>query len=144
MVGLIDIVPLVERVNVRGHEVEVRGINVMQLGLLIWQSSDFRRLAETNRLDLEAIIGLGAPIIAKLITASCADRFTEESASNLSPGEQAEILAKIIKVNAPSGLGPFVEVMDLLGRLGVPEAPAFSTNSGTRSLNSEPTAIPTQ
>lgn len=144
MVGLIDIVPLVERVTVRGHEVEVRGINMSQLGQLIFESSEFRRLAETNRLDLESMLGLGGPMIAKLIAACCQGSITEQSAANLSPGEQAELLVKIIKVTLPTGFGPFVELWEAAWRAGGSKAAASSTNSGTHSPSSERTAIPMQ
>jgi hypothetical protein len=148
MVGLIDIVPLVERVTIRGHEVEVRGLDLTQLGLLLWRFPEFRKLYETRRLDVEALLAAGAPAVAALVAASCPDTITEESARNLAPGEQAEILAKILKITMPSGVGPFVEILGTLAlgnqAAAVPSVLALVTNSGILPASSAPTASPMQ
>src|SRR5262245_54391475 len=150
MVGLIDIVPLVERVTVRGHEVEVRCIDLTTLGLMAWQFPEFRRMWETRNFGAEEILMLSGPMIARLIAAACPDTITEESARNLSPGEQAEIVGKIFKVTfGDKGLRPFGELMaTLMGTINQPAAApsvlALVTNSGSSPRSSSHTGTATQ
>jgi hypothetical protein len=145
MVGLIDIVPLVERMTIRGKEVEVHGIDLTQLGQLIWEFPEFRRLYETRQLTAAALLGLGTPMVAKLIALACPGRIDEGGARNLAPGEQAEIVARIFKITMPTGIGPFVQVMEAIGGpVAVQSALASVTNSGTPPSSSEPMASPMQ
>jgi hypothetical protein len=148
MVGLIDIVPLVERVKIRDYpEIEVRGLNVTQLGLLVWRFPELRRLVEApQQTRLEMLLAIGTTAIARIIATACPDQLTEEAASNLAISEQAEIITAMLKVMFPSDIRPFVELVRqatewiVAPRAFAPNVAAMVTNSGTPPPSSEPTA----
>ena len=133
MAGLVDIVPAIETVEVRGQQLEVTGLTVEGIGSLLMRFPELRKMFETRSLDVEALLKSSDKLIAAVIaagTGSAANRAAEKAANGLSLGEKAEVVAAIIRVTMPKGVGPFVRLMDAVGMDNVgPSATASATTS---------------
>jgi hypothetical protein len=119
MVGLLDLRPRPVSVRINGGEIDVRGVSADGVAYLFGK---FPELADkiTNKTvavgDLMTIGRGGA--IAAIIAAGCGavgDEEHESAAASLPLGDQAELLAAILKLTMPDGLVPFVERLAGLG-----------------------------
>lgn len=138
MAGLVDIVPAVEVVEVRGLELEVSGLTVEGIGGLLLRFPELRKMFETRSLDLEALLKCSDKLIAALIaagTGSAANKAAEKAAAGLALGEKAEVLAAILRVTMPKGVGPFVKLMDAFG---MGDLLAVGSQSATASDTTSP------
>jgi hypothetical protein len=120
MVGLIDIAPSVEMVDVQGAPVEVHGVSASGLALLLSRFPDLRKLM--TGLDVEAtqLIALGGEAVAAIIAAGCGypgDEKAEAVAAGLSLDAQADFLAAILQLTLPKGIGPFVAKLTALASI---------------------------
>lgn len=134
MVGLLDIAPAVERVEVRGTQVDVFGISVKGIVSLIQRFPELRGLIGGESLDVDVLMSMGGDIVAAIIAAGCGspgDVTAEKTACALDIGAQADLLVAILRVTMPGGVGPFVAKLSNLSSL---------LNLQSDSLNSiEPT-----
>lgn len=120
MVGLLDIAPVTERVSVRGQEIEVTGVSAKGVAHLLSRFPELRALVTGRGASPEALMEIGGDIVAAIIAAGTgypADERAEKIASELSIGEQADLIASIFKLTMPQGFGPFVEKLTGLGNL---------------------------
>lgn len=135
MVGMIDIAPVVEKVDIRGTVCAVRGLELDQIVALCWEFPEIEQMWEKRKVDNQALLKLSRPAMGAII-AACVDEIDAKNATNLSLGERVEVLAKIVKVTMPRGLGPFVELLGAL-RLGdyvqPPPAPASKSPKPPKS-----------
>jgi hypothetical protein len=139
MPGAINIAPLVESVDIRGQKLLVNGLEAETLIGLFAEFDDLRRMWDTRKFDLAAFKKLSKPAVAYVIAAcvedeegNCLDRM---NAANLTLGERAEILAKIARISAPRGIGPFMDLMALVVG-GDPSSMPPDTKSSKQSKNS--------
>lgn len=122
MVSLLDIGDLAETVPVRGKNIEVVGISAKGLLVLLQRFPEVRKLVASRGQDVKAedLMKLGSDVVAVIIAAGCGkpgDRKFEDKAASLGAGEQLDLIAAIIKLTMPQGIGPFVE--KLAGLAGV-------------------------
>jgi hypothetical protein len=112
-----DIVPRIERVDIGGTVIEMRGLSAPRCFELV--------------TEFPAIIGLlsGNPDVAKLLfqlpqaaaAIACEglrrpkDKKLREDFNNLALGDQVKLLTAVIKATMPDGPGPFVEMLATLG-----------------------------
>ena len=111
MVGLIDIAPAAETIEVHGSAVEVRGVSAKGLALLLSRFPELRKLMTGLEVDSDQLIALGGEAIAAIIAAGCGypgDERAEGIAASLSLDTQADFLAAILRLTLPKGVGPFV------------------------------------
>jgi hypothetical protein len=141
MVGAINIAPLSETVEIRGHKLTVRGLEAEVIIGLLANFDEFRKMWDTRKFDMDAFVRLNKPAAAYVI-AGCVDGLDEENALNLSLGERAEILSRVIRLSSDKGVHPFVSLMEALG-LGDPSSAAPAMKSSPRSKNSSRTDTPT-
>ena len=118
MVGLVDIAPAVERVTVRGQEVEVFGVSAAGIAMLLGRFPDLRRMFAGRDVGMDDLLAMGGDLVAAIIAAGTGDPgdpVAEEAAGRLGIDEQTDLLAAILRVTLPKGVGPFMEKLLALG-----------------------------
>ncbi|MCX7344343.1 MAG: hypothetical protein NTU78_01140 [Alphaproteobacteria bacterium] len=129
MVGLLDIAPLTQTVLVRDHPIEVTGVSAKGMAQLLLRFPELRALITGREVGLDQLLALGGDIVAAVIAAGCGqvgDAQAEAAAGRLGLDDQAELLAAVMTLTMPQGIGPFV---DKLARMGL--KPAAGGASGT-------------
>ena len=79
-------------------------------------------------------MAMGGDAVAAIISAGCGypgDEKAEAVAGKLSLDAQADLLASILRLTLPKGIGPFVEKLTALGGIldAAPSAPAPASKS---------------
>lgn len=118
MVGLIDIAPKIETVDVQGTCVTVHGISAKGVAHLLGRFPELRMLMTGQEVETEQLTAMGGDAVAAIISAGCGypgDEKAEAVAGRLSIDAQADLLAAILRLTLPVGLGPFVEKLTALG-----------------------------
>ncbi|RWC29846.1 MAG: hypothetical protein EOS70_23445 [Mesorhizobium sp.] len=117
MAGLLDIAPLTEKVRVGGATVEVSGVSAGGIVAMIARFPEFRMLMTGKDVDVASLVSMGGDAVAAIIAAGVGfpgDEAQEAAAARLPLEAQADILAAIIKVTLPNGIGPFLEKLTAL------------------------------
>ena len=131
MVGLLDIAPLTQTVTVRDQPIEVTGVSAKGVAQLLLRFPELRALISGREVGLDQLLALGGDIVAAVIAAGCGqagDAQAEAAAGRLGLDDQAELLAAIMTLTMPQGIGPFV---DKLARMGL--NPSAAAVPGCRS-----------
>lgn len=134
MVGLIDIAPNVETIDVQGTPVAVHGVSAKGVAHLLGRFPELRKLMTGQEVETEQLMAMGGDAVAAIISAGCGypgDEKAEAVAGKLSIDAQADLLAAILRLTLPVGLGPFVEKLTALGGIldAVPSVTAPVSNS---------------
>ena len=119
MVGLLDVAPLIQTVTIRDQPVEVTGVSARGVAQLLLRFPELRALISGREVGLDQLLALGGDIIAAVIASGCGqagDAQAEAAAGRLGLDDQVELLAAIMTLTMPQGLGPFV---DRLARMGL-------------------------
>jgi hypothetical protein len=125
MVGLIDIAPRTETVDVDGVAVEVRGISAAGVASILARFPEIRMLMSGREVDADRIFAIGGNAVAAIIAAGCGypgDADAERVAGTLHVEAQADILEVVLRLTLPKGIGPFVEKLTSLGAVVSGEA----------------------
>jgi enoyl-CoA hydratase/carnithine racemase len=128
MVGLIDIAPKIETVDVQGAPVAVHGISAKGVAHLLGRFPELRMLMTGQEVEAAQMMAMGGDAIAAILAAGCGypgDEKAEAVAGRLSIDAQADLLAAILRLTLPVGLGPFVEKLTAVGHL-LDAAPSVS------------------
>jgi hypothetical protein len=142
MVGLIDIAPSRERVQVRGSEIDVTGVSASGVASLFGRFPELRNAISGKEVGVESLMEMGGELVAAIIAAGTGalnDEKAEAVANTLSIDEQADLLLAIIRVTLPKGVGSFVGKLTGAGAalgvndLGLEQAGEQATNSETPS-----------
>jgi hypothetical protein len=134
MVGLVDIAPSLETVQVQGSAVAVHGVSAKGLANLLGRFPQLRKLMSGQEVEAEELMAMGGDAIAAIIAAGCGypgDEEAEAVAGRLAIDAQADLIAAILRITLPAGLGPFVEKLTALG--GILDAAPSATVPGSRS-----------
>ncbi|WP_217577322.1 hypothetical protein [Mesorhizobium sp. GbtcB19] len=113
MTDFIDIAPLTFTEMVRGHEVEVHGVEYADIAQIVFRFPEMGTLFDMKsktKLNPAAIGALSKTVQAALIAAAV-PRLNEANAANLSPGERALLISRILLLTVPSPAGPFLEAL---------------------------------
>jgi hypothetical protein len=119
MPGLLDIAAAPARVTVRGTEVDVFGVSAEGIAYLMAHFPEIRAMFSGKEIDLDpATLAVKAPkALAAIIaagTGQVGNADAEAVAASLGVDEQAELLAKILELTFPRGLGPFAAAIQRL------------------------------
>lgn len=120
MVGLVDIAPQTESVSVQGTAVTVHGISAKGLAHLLSRFPELRMLMTGQEVQAQQLMAIGGDAVAPIIAAGCGfpgDEAAEAVANKLSLDAQADLLASILRLTLPKGVGPFVEKLTMLGSI---------------------------
>jgi hypothetical protein len=134
MVGLVDIAPSLETVQVQGSAVAVHGVSAKGLANLLGRFPQLRKLMSGQEVEAEELMAMGGDAIAAIIAAGCGypgDEEAEAVAGRLAIDAQADLIAAILRITLPAGLGPFVEKLTALG--GILDAAPSATAPALRS-----------
>ena len=138
MVGLVDIAPITSTVTVRGQDITVTGVSARGIAHLLARFPELRALMTGREVALDDLLRLGGDVIAAIIaagTGASGDVDVETAADNLTLEEQADLLAAIVELTMPRGLGPLVERLSRLGLLAGGASATQATTSPPPSKN---------
>lgn len=136
MVGLLDIADKggakskpVKTVKIRGKDVSIPGVDARGVVALIGHYPVAEKLfggrgAKEEDLKVETLLALAPDLVTDIIVLGTGDRtYSEETvaaANSLALAEQADLLAAIVEVTMPSGVGPFIESLNrMVGAMGL-------------------------
>ena len=71
MVGLIDIAPSVETVDVQGTSVTVHGVSAKGVAHLLGGFPELRKLMTGQEVEAEQLMAIGGDAVAAIIAAGC-------------------------------------------------------------------------
>jgi hypothetical protein len=136
MPGLLDIAAAPSRVVVRGTEIDVFGVSAEGIAYLISNFPEIKSLLTGKEiaLDVNALATTAPKALAAIIaagTGNVGNRDAEAVAASLSVDEQAEILARIVELTFPRGIGPFAEAIQRLA-----EKVGAGSGAGTKAQDS--------
>jgi hypothetical protein len=134
MVGLIDIVPRAETVDMQGTPITVHGISAKGIAHLLGRFPELRKLMTGQEVETGELMTMGGDAVAAIIAAGCGypgDEKAEVVAGSLSIDAQADLLAAVLRLTLPVGLGPFVEKLTALGGIMDARPPADAAPSAT-------------
>lgn len=135
MVGLVDIAPKAETIEVHGAPVAVHGVSAKGLANLLGRFPQLRKLMGGQDVEVEELMAMGGDAVAAIIAAGCGypgDEEAEAVAGRLAIDTQADLIAAILRLTLPAGLGPFVEKLTALS--GILDAGPSGTAPASRSL----------
>lgn len=142
MVGLIDVVPAVEQVDVGGNKVAVHGVSAKGIAYLLGRFPELRAMMAGREVAVEDLMAMGGDAVAAIIAAGCGypgDEKAEAIAGAMSVDSQADLLGPILRLTMPKGVGPFVEKLtalsDALGADQSTPAPAMKSSKRSMSLS---------
>lgn len=118
MVGLIDIAPRTEKVEVDGFTLDVRGISAAGVAHILARFPDIRKMMTGYEIEADRLFEMGGEAVAAIIAAGCGypgNADAEAKAAELSVDAQAEILEAVLRLTLPKGIGPFVARLNALG-----------------------------
>lgn len=134
MVGLIDIAPSVETVDPQGLAVTVHGVFAKGVAHLLGRFPELPKLMSGQQVEADQLMAMGGDAVAAIIAAGCrypGDDKAEAVAGKLAIDVQADLLAAIVRLTLPAGLGPFVEKLTALG--GILDAALSATAQALKS-----------
>lgn len=130
---ILDISRLTDTVDVRGHEVEVIGLEFQAVGNLVYRFPELRKMIATQDFDMPSLFTMSDDVGAAIISAGTQGRITEQGARNLAFSEKMAIVSAMAPLTFTRGVGPFVEdlarFMVAASGPGAASAKAPSTNS---------------
>jgi hypothetical protein len=138
MVGLVDIAPVTGTVTLRGQDITVTGVSARGIASLLARFPELRALMTGREVALDDLLKLGGDVVCAIIAAGTGSpgcEAAEKAADNLSLEEQADILASIVELTMPRGLGPLVERLSRLGVLAGGSSGTLGTTSPPGSRN---------
>ncbi len=118
MVGLIDIAPSVETVEIEGAFVAVHGVSASGLASLLGRFPDLRKLMTGLEVETAQLMVIGGEAVAAIIAAGCGypgDEKAEAVAGTLSLDAQADFLSRDPAPDAAEGHWPFRREADGAG-----------------------------
>lgn len=113
-----DIAPAIETVGVRGLKLKVLGLDVEHIAHLFREFPEVSKAISAQAVDIGALMKLSSRLLNAIVLGGLRDNEMpgiEDGVKNLMLGEKAKIVAAIVRLTMPDGLGPFVELMTALG-----------------------------
>lgn len=138
MVGLIDLAPTTETVDIQGEPVSVCGVSAKGLAHLLGRFPELRMLMTGQEVQPERLMAIGGDAVGAIIAAGCGypgDETAEAVAVCLSLDAQTDLLAVILRLTLPKGIGPFVEKLTALGGILHADDAQSDTVPATKSRN---------
>lgn len=117
MPSLVDVAKIVERINIRGIDMEVPGASAQALAQLFVRFMELRKFFGGRAQDVtaERIMQLAPELIGAFIAAGfgkVGDKEEEAAAQTLTAGEQVPLVVLIWKVTFPRGYQDFLEALE--------------------------------
>ncbi len=116
MVGLLDIAPVVDTVEINGEQVSVPGISVEGIASLLRRYPILHDVMSKG-ISVENLMAAGPDVVAAMIAAGCGQPGNEQAeqiVKLLNVQAQIDLLAAILRRTMPKGVGPFLESINRL------------------------------
>ncbi len=116
MVGLLDIAPVVDTVEINGEQVSVPGISVEGIASLLRRYPILHDVLSKG-ISVENLMAAGPDVVAAMIAAGCGQPGNEQAeqiVKLLNLQAQIDLLAAILRRTMPKGVGPFLESINRL------------------------------
>ncbi len=116
MVGLLDIAPVVDTVDVNGSPVNVPGVSLEAIVSLLRRYPVLYDIPSKG-ITIENVMATGPDVVAAVIAAGCGQHGNSEAeqiAKMLNLQAQIDLLAGIFRRTMPKGVGPFIESLNRL------------------------------
>lgn len=126
MVGLLDLAPVADTVEIRGASYPVKGLSVAGIAQILARFPALKNLFAEQGADFAAIAAMSGEAITAIIAAGLGhlgEPDYEAALANLTLDEQADIFAKILKLTMPNGVVPFVQTLERLMKLAAADDP---------------------
>ncbi|MEN6306092.1 MAG: hypothetical protein ABFD96_25425 [Armatimonadia bacterium] len=143
MVGLLDIAPVAETVSIRGSDIAVNGLSLTDIRDLLVTFPDAPALF-ADGVNAAALLAAAPDLVAAAICLATGYKATKderEAVKRLPAGDQVKLVNAIVKLSAPDGIGPFVELIVSLGN-GAGSNGGQSTKASATTSRPRPRAAP--
>ncbi|QDW39007.1 hypothetical protein FFI89_018760 [Bradyrhizobium sp. KBS0727] len=117
MNDLLHFVPLTESVTIRGNKIKLRGVDIEDLGQIIYRFPEllpvFKQMIQTRSFDISSA-GISNQAMVAMIVAGAGEsgnEAMEKSFANLSLGERVDLFKSVFRITAPGGIGPFADLL---------------------------------
>lgn len=118
MVGILDIAPAARRVDLRGSEISVTGLSLVQFRDIVEAFPEVAKLL-SGKPDVGALIMTSPEAVAAVIAAGLGATGKEaEAVINLVLDDQLLLLTQIIDLTVDKSIAPFEALMEKLGAVG--------------------------
>lgn len=124
MTSLLDIGDLRDTVEVRGKDIEVKGISAKDILVLLNDFPEMRKLMSGQSLAVtpDLLMARVPGALSSIIVLACGFNIDDDNAhkvaDRLGVGEQAEIIYKVWKLTFPQGVQSFSELIQDIKKLG--------------------------
>lgn len=128
MNDLTHFVPLTEKVTIRDQEFTLVGVDIEDLGQLLYRFPEIADVILKRKADAKAGEASNGPPAAALALSKevmsafvavgigkAGDAAAEKSIASLSLGERLAMFNAVFRITSPGGIGPFVELVTALG-----------------------------
>ncbi len=128
--GLLDVLPLSEKITINGKEIVVHQLSGRGIGELLQRFPDLIQVFDKSveeGIKFDIMKRVSPQAIAPIIAAACGnagDPRAEAIADALSLPDQIKILKIVHRLTMPEGFGPFVAELNSLLDFGVQEPSA--------------------
>jgi hypothetical protein len=119
MTSLLDVADLHEQIEIRGQQVSVKGISVIELMPLLQRFPEFRAMLSERKVDMtpERMFSIIPEVVVAVIALATARDgedvvALERAASHLTVGEQVAVLRRVFDLTLPLGLDNLVQQIE--------------------------------
>jgi hypothetical protein len=117
-VSLVDLVARTEEVSVRGATLEVRAIKGSGLAALIKDFPESYKLLELKKMNAVQLLEVMPDFAVALMAHGLGVNEAPDEVAALrefAAGDQATLLAAVLRTTSPDGIGPFVALLEAVG-----------------------------
>lgn len=141
--SLLDVASAPRTVRINDLDVAVYGVSGKGLAAILGRFPDVAKMFSGIEPDKAVLMQMGPDVLAAFIAAGCGcpnDDKAEKVASDLSVGNQLELVDAIIKISFPRGISPFVAKLREFGlsvRQGAEKAEEEAASTVSEPLRKE-------
>jgi hypothetical protein len=134
MNDLSHFVPLTETVTVRNQKIKLVGVDLEDLGQLLYRFKEISNMVVGGKFDPKALSREAMSAFVAMGAGKAGDDTAEKSIASLSLGERLSLFNAVFRLTSPGGIGPFVEMVTTLTGGVVPDeaAPQNQKKAGAR------------
>lgn len=143
MASLLDIAKVARKVDVGGVELEVYGISLQSFASLMVRFPELGKLMSGYKLEQAELMKMAPEAVGAIIAAGCGELGNpeaEKAAANLGLGPQTDVIAEVLRLTFPKGVGPFVEKLEGLGVLMQQGLPGLDKNTPSAPPSQTPSS----
>lgn len=121
MNDLSHFVPLSETVTVRDRKIKLVGVDLEDLGQLLYRFPEITTMMQAGQFNPKALSRQAMAALVAVGAGKAGDDEAEKSIAALSLGERLTMVNAVFRLTSPGGIGPFVEMVTTLTGGVVPD-----------------------